>query len=100
MDYGLWITTGILFNHESELHSDNFVFQKIIKSLINYTKDCKSKLKLVNINIEWDWGYAPEYVEAMIKIMQLDYPGNYIISSGKSHSLSDLIYEVRSQLNI
>jgi len=98
--YGLWITTGILFNHESELHSDNFVFQKVIKSLINYTKGCKSKLKLGNINIERDWGYAPEYVEAMIKIMHLDSPSDYVISSGKSNSLINLIHEVMSQLNI
>lgn len=99
-NHSLWIGTGILFNHESELHSDNFVFQKVIKSLINYTKNGESKLKIGNLNIERDWGYAPEYVEAMIKIMQLDCPGDYVISSGKSYSLSELINEVKNQLNI
>jgi GDPmannose 4,6-dehydratase len=99
-EYGFFISNGILFNHESELHDSHFVFQKVIRGLIKVSRGQATKIKLGNLEIERDWGYAPEYIDAMVKIMQTDSPSDYVIATGQSYSLKFLIEEVKVQLGI
>lgn len=89
--YHLYACTGILFNHESPLRPEHFVTKKIISAACKIYKNKSYKLTLGNIDIERDWGWAPEYVEAMWLMMQQDTPKDYIIATGKSHSLKEFI---------
>ncbi len=85
--YGTHICNGILFNHESALRPINFVTQKIIYSAKGIHSGEIDNFSLGNINIYRDWGWAPEYVEAMWLMLQLDQPEDFVIATGKSHSL-------------
>lgn len=98
--YNLFISCGILFNHESVLRRPNFVTKKIISNAIKIKEGKLDKLKLGNINIKRDWGYAPYYVEAMWKMLNVDIPNDYIISSGEAHSLEEFIDLVFKNLNL
>lgn len=89
--YNLFSCTGILFNHESPLRPVHFVTKKIISAACKIHKDKTIKLSLGNINIERDWGWAPDYVEAMWLMLQQNQPKDYIIASGKSHTLKEFI---------
>lgn len=89
--YNMFITNGILFNHESPLRPERFVTQKIIQSAIRIAKGSKEKLRLGNLNILRDWGWAPEYVEVIWKTMQLTYADDFIIATGKTSSLQDFV---------
>ena len=89
--YNLFAITGILANHESPLRKENFVTQKIIKSVKRIALDDSQKLKLGNINVKRDWGWAPEYVDAIILMMNNKTPKDYVIASGKSHTLTEFI---------
>lgn len=89
--YGIFAVTGILFNHESGLRNDNFVTKKIIKSAVDIHLGIKKKLKLGNLNVIRDWGWAPEYVDAMWLMLQQDVPENYVIATGESHSLQEFV---------
>ena len=89
--YDLFAITGILANHESPLRKENFVTQKIIKSVKRIALDNSQKLKLGNINVKRDWGWAPEYVDAIILMMNNETPKDYVIASGKSHTLTEFI---------
>jgi len=90
--YDMFACTGILFNHESPRRGHTFVTQKIVDAAwrIKYTSD-KSQLRLGRINIKRDWGYAPEYMEAVYKIMQLDKPETMVISTEEQHTVEDFI---------
>jgi GDPmannose 4,6-dehydratase len=85
--YGLFACTGILANHESPLRPNRFVTQKIIQGVQAIADGKQEKLVLGNLDIWRDWGWAPEYVEAMHRMLQADRPMDYVIASGKSHSL-------------
>jgi GDPmannose 4,6-dehydratase len=87
--YGLFCCCGILFNHESVLRPKYFVTKKIISAAVRISKGPKEKLTLGNISIKRDWGYAPEYVKAMWLMLQQDSADDYIIASGKAHSLKE-----------
>lgn len=87
--YGLFCCCGILFNHESVLRPKYFVTKKIISAAVRISKGSKEKLTLGNISIKRDWGYAPEYVKVMWLMLQQDSAGDYIIASGKAHSLKE-----------
>lgn len=89
--YKLFASTGILFNHESPLRKDHFVTAKIIKTVCRISSGSNEKLKLGNINISRDWGWAPEYVSLMWKILQVDYPDDFVIATGVTISLKDFI---------
>ena len=89
--FGCWVSCGILFNHESELRPETFVFQKIITSAVAISKGKLAKLTLGNIDVSRDWGYSREYVEAMWRVLQADRPDDYIIATGEKHSIKDLI---------
>jgi GDPmannose 4,6-dehydratase len=86
-----WISCGILFNHESEIRSETFVFQKIITSAVAIAQGRQSKLRLGNIEIARDWGHSRDYVDAMWKILQTDQPDDFVIATGVAHSLREVI---------
>lgn len=89
--YGLFACTGILFNHESPLRPERFVTQKIIRAASNISKNLDEKLQLGNISIYRDWGWAPEYVEAMWLMLQQEKPEDFVIATGRSVSLKYFI---------
>jgi GDPmannose 4,6-dehydratase len=89
--YGLFACTGILANHESPLRTNRFVAQKIIQGVQAIAEGKQEKLVLGNLDIWRDWGWAPEYVEAMYRMLQADTPMDYVIASEKSHSLQEFV---------
>ena len=98
--YGIKCCSGILFNHESPLRSNEFVTKKIINHCKLIKKGKLKRLYLGNINIYRDWGWAPEYVEAMYLMLRQKHPKDLVIGSGKRHSLRSFVYEVFRLLNI
>ena len=98
--YGIKCCSGILFNHESPLRSNEFVTKKIINHCKLIKKGKLKYLYLGNINIYRDWGWAPEYVEAMYLMIRQKHPKDLVIGSGKRHSLRSFVYEVFSLLKI
>lgn len=98
--YKLHACTGILYNHESPLRKDNFVTKKIIAAACRIYKGDTEKLYLGNINVSRDWGWAPEYVEAMWLMMQHETPDDYIVATGKTHSLEEFINFAFSNLQL
>lgn len=98
--YDIFACTGILFNHESPLRPDRFVTKKIIKSVISINKGEQDRLLLGNLNISRDWGYAPEYVEAMWLMLQNDTPKDYVIASGSSYSLEEFVESAFQYYNL
>jgi len=89
--FGLWISSGILFNHESELRPEHFVFQKVTRSLVEISQGKREFLELGNLEIYRDWGYAGDYVEAMQKSLQSNNPRDYVIATGRLNSLRNVI---------
>ena len=85
--YGLYACTGILFNHESPLRPERFVTQKIIAGAAKIKAGQLSKLQLGNLDISRDWGWSPEYVQAIWLMMQLDKPDDFVIATGRQESL-------------
>jgi GDPmannose 4,6-dehydratase len=89
--YGLFACSGILANHESPLRPERFMTQKIIQGVKAIATGSKVKLKLGNLDIWRDWGWAPEYVEAMHRMLQAEKAEDYVIATGKSHSLEEYV---------
>ena len=89
--YDLHVSSGILFNHESFLRPKRFVTQKIVLTAIDIYEKKQKFLKVGNVDISRDWGWAPDYVKAMHLILQQNKPDDYIIASGKTISLRDFI---------
>ncbi|VXD22704.1 GDP-mannose 4,6 dehydratase 1 [Planktothrix serta PCC 8927] len=89
--YGLFACSGILFNHESPLRPERFVTQKIIKAAIDIAAGKQDKLYLGDISIQRDWGWAPEYVEAMYLMLQQEEPDDYVIATGETYSLAEFV---------
>ena len=89
--YNIFACSGILFNHESPLRPQRFVTQKIVSAASRIANGSKEKLHLGNISIKRDWGWAPEYVEAMYLMLQQDQPDDYVVATGQSYSLEDLV---------
>jgi GDPmannose 4,6-dehydratase len=85
--YGLFASTGILFNHESPLRPARFVTQKIVRTAARIAGGSKERLRLGNIAIQRDWGWAPDYVEAMWRMLNVDEPDDYLIATGRTSSL-------------
>ena len=98
--YDMYISNGILFNHESPLRSNEFVTKKIINHCKLIKKGKLKYLYLGDINIYRDWGWAPEYVEAMYLMLKQKNPKDLVIGSGKKHSLRNFVYEVFRLLKI
>ena len=89
--YGLFACSGILFNHDSPLRPKRFVTQKIVDAACRIAQGSQEKLYLGNISIERDWGWAPEYVEAMYLMLQHQEPDDYAIATGESRKLEDFV---------
>jgi GDPmannose 4,6-dehydratase len=98
--YHLHVSSGILFNHESVLRQEKFFIMKIIKAALDIKNGKQEVLEVGNIDIKRDFGYAPQYVKAMIKMVEMDEPDDYIICSGKSISLRSIIHHLFTILDI
>jgi len=92
--YGLFACSGLLFNHESPLRPRRFVTRKIVHGACRIAGGEREKLELGNIAVERDWGWAPEYVEAMWRMLQQDSPDDYVIATGETNRLEDFIDSV------
>ncbi|MFH1653243.1 MAG: GDP-mannose 4,6-dehydratase [Pseudomonadota bacterium] len=91
--YGIFASNGILFNHESPLRGLEFVTRKIINSVVKIKMGIEKNLRLGNLEAKRDWGYAPEYVEGMWRILQADTPDDFVMATGKSHSVQEFVEE-------
>lgn len=110
--YGYWITrnyresyhmfncTGIAFNHESERRGLEFVTRKITQGVAKLKLGLASYIVLGNLEAKRDWGYAPEYVEAMWLMLQYDQPDDYVLATGKAHSIKDLLHIAFTHLGV
>jgi GDPmannose 4,6-dehydratase len=90
-NYSLFVSTGILYNHESCLRNDKFVSKKIIKGAIDIKNGRQNRLNLGDLSAEVDWGYAPDYVRAMRSIMNIDKADDFIIATGEKHTVLDFV---------
>jgi GDPmannose 4,6-dehydratase len=91
--YGLYCCNGILFNHESPRRGETFVTRKITQALARIAAGTQEHLFLGNLDSVRDWGYAPEYVEAMWLMLQQPEPGDYVIGTGEAHSVREFVTE-------
>ena len=98
--YGLFAATGILFNHESPLRPARFVTQKIITTAVRIAGGSEERLELGNLEIYRDWGFAPEYVDAMWRILQRDSPEDFVIATGQMYSLKAFVEKVFETLGL
>ena len=89
--YNLFASSGILFNHESPLRGFEFVTRKISHGIAGIKCGLQDKIVLGNLDAKRDWGYAPEYVEAMWFMLQQDKPDDFVIATGESHSVREFI---------
>lgn len=98
--YGLFACSGILFNHESPLRPERFVTQKIVRTACRIAAGSKELLNLGNLDIQRDWGWAPEYVEAMWLMMQQKVPDDFVIATGETNPLARFVEETFIELNL
>lgn len=91
--YGLYAATGILFNHESPRRGETFVTRKITRSIASILAGREEVLYLGNLEARRDWGYTPEYVEAMWRILQQDEADDFVIGTGETHSVREFVEE-------
>jgi len=98
--YNLFAINGILFNHESPRRGENFVTRKITRGLAAILSKKAEKFYLGNLDAKRDWGYAPEYVEVMWKMLQQNEPDDYVIGTGKTHSVKEFLEEAFGYLDL
>jgi GDPmannose 4,6-dehydratase len=98
--YEMFACNGILFNHESPRRGETFVTRKITRAVARIKAGQQQKLYLGNLDAKRDWGYAREYVEAMWLMLQQDQPDDYVIATGKSHSVEEFLTKAFSQVNL
>jgi len=98
--YNLFVSNGILFNHESPRRGVNFVTNKVVKGAVEIKLGLSKELVLGNLNATRDWGHAKDYVKAMWMMLQQDSPGDYVCSTGISHSVHDLVEYVFGKLDL
>jgi len=89
--YGLFACNGILFNHESPRRGETFVSRKITRAVARILRKLQDKLYLGNLDARRDWGHAPEYVEAMWRMIQHPEPGDYVIATGETHTVHEFM---------
>ncbi|MFL6107009.1 MAG: GDP-mannose 4,6-dehydratase [Marmoricola sp.] len=87
--YGLYAVSGILFNHESPRRGENFVTRKITKAVAAISAGIQDHVELGNLEAIRDWGFAPEYVEGMWRMLQVDEPGDYVLATGVGHTVRE-----------
>jgi GDPmannose 4,6-dehydratase len=98
--YNLYASNGILFNHESPRRGETFVTHKITRGVARILAGQQDKLYLGHLDAKRDWGYAPEYVEAMWLLLQQDIPDDYVIGTGESHSVREFVEEAFSYVGL
>jgi len=98
--YGLFACNGILFNHESPRRGETFVTRKITRAATRIKLGLQEKLYLGNLDAKRDWGFAGDYVEVMWLMLQQDEPDDYVIATGRSHSVKEFVAEVFSYLDL
>src|SRR3954451_23474224 len=98
--YGMFAATGILFNHESPRRGETFVTRKITRALARIEAGLQEKLYLGNLDAKRDWGYTPDYTDAMWRILQADEPDDYVIATGEMHSVRDFLDEAAAHMEI
>lgn len=96
--YKMFAVNGILFNHESERRGSTFVTKKIVEGLAKYLQD-KTPIYLGNLDAKRDWGYAPEYVEGMWRMLQQEEPEDFVLATGETHSIREFIDECVHVIN-
>ena len=89
--YGMFASNGILFNHESPRRGETFVTRKITRAVASILAGKQDTLYLGNLSAKRDWGYAPEYVEVMWRMLQQDFPGDYVIGTGENHTVGEFV---------
>jgi GDPmannose 4,6-dehydratase len=94
--YGIHISNGVLFNHESPRRGETFVTRKITMALARIRRDIQKELFLGNLSAKRDWGYAKEYVEGMWRMLQQDVPGDYVLATGETHTIEEFLHEAFS----
>jgi GDPmannose 4,6-dehydratase len=87
--YNIYACNGILFNHESPRRGETFVTKKITRAAAKIKLGLEEKLSLGNLNAKRDWGYAPEYVDGMWKMLQLDQPEDFVLATGETHTVRE-----------
>tara|TARA_R110002110_G_scaffold64529_5_gene178320 strand:- start:2478 stop:3467 length:990 start_codon:yes stop_codon:yes gene_type:complete len=98
--YGMFISNGILFNHESPRRGSNFVTNKVVKEAVKIKLGMSKSLSLGNMDATRDWGHAKDYVEAMWMILQQEEPDDFVCATGISHSVKDLVEYVFGRLDL
>jgi GDPmannose 4,6-dehydratase len=98
--YGIFAATGILFNHESPRRGETFVTRKITRALARIEAGLQDKLFLGNLDARRDWGYTPDYTDAMWRILQADEPDDYVIATGEMHSVREFLDEAASHIGL
>lgn len=98
--FGTWVSNGILFNHESPRRGENFVTRKISISVAKIVTGSQDRLHLGNLDAVRDWGYAPDYVEAMHRILQADAPADFVVATGQAHSVREFTERAFRHVNI
>lgn len=91
--YGIFACNGILFNHESPRRGETFVTRKVTRGMARIKAGLDEKIYLGNLDAKRDWGYAPEYVEAMWRMLQQEEPDDYVIATGETHSIQEFVEE-------
>ena len=98
--YGLFTSNGILFNHESPRRGETFVTRKITRAVAAIVAGQQDHLYLGNLDAKRDWGYAPEFVEAMWMMLQHDKPDDFVVGTGETHSVRDFLIEAFSYVGL
>jgi len=98
--YGFFACTGILFNHESPLRPPRFVTRKIIQAAVRISLGDDNKLILGDMGVKRDWGWSPEYVDAMWRMLQTEKPDDFVIATGESNSLEDFVATAFSEVGL
>ncbi|MGQ9688987.1 MAG: GDP-mannose 4,6-dehydratase [Desulfobaccales bacterium] len=98
--YGLFAVNGILFNHESPRRGETFVTRKITRAAARIKLGLQKKLYLGNLEVKRDWGYAPDFVEAMWLMLQQEQPEDFVIATGEAHSVREFLTETFSYLDL
>ena len=98
--YGMFCASGILFNHEAPRRGETFVTRKITRALARIKAGIQDHLYLGNLDAKRDWGYAPDYVDAMWRMLQLDVPEDFVIATGEMHSVREFLAEAAAILDL
>ena len=98
--FGMWIANGILFNHESPRRGETFVTRKVTRAVARILTGVDKQLVVGNVDSARDWGYAPEYVEMMWKMLQQRHPNDYVIATGRSCSVKEFINSAFGEIGI